>query len=384
MSRKKRTFSTKARRPKLIIVGIFSPRAEIRDENRYFEEFLGLLNSLEMEYDETFFTRVRTVDKANFLTKGKLAELQEICEEGNFEQAVFSVILSPLQERNLEELIGCEIFDRERLILEIFKRSATSAEGKIQVEMAEVEFLKSRLAGKGIELGQQLGVIGTRGPGETIKEKIRRHLDERLRKAKSKLRKLESARSEQRKKRVERNITILSLVGYTNAGKSTILNKLTKSNQLVEDRLFATLDTTTRKLALGDKVVLLSDTVGFISELPHHLVEAFKSTLDELRYATLLIVVVDLSNPVWPDQVKVVMRTLDEISVKKPTVYVFNKADLLTDEELADQIELCREYSPHVIVSAKKKEELTELKLLLQTLTSSQRERKAVEEILED
>ena len=354
--------------PKTLIVGLYTQYNEISDQNRYYEEFLILLDTLKINYDGTHFTKLRHIDNPNFLTKGKRQELAEICEKEEYEQVIFSVVLSPLQERNLEDFLNCKIFDREKLILEIFKQSAQTSEGKIQVEMAEIEFLRTRLSGKGIELAQQIGGIGGKGPGETAKESIKRHLAERMRQAKKKLKTLQHSKDIQRKQRLLRKIDQLALVGYTNSGKSTILNQLTKSDVLVEDKLFATLDTTTRKLFLDGKNVLISDTIGFISELPHHLIEAFKSTLDELKFATLLLHVVDISNPMWRDQVKVVQETLKDIEVDKSILYIFNKIDQLEQKELETlKKDELNNFTPHVFISAKSK---TGIKPLLEYLKS--------------
>ena len=354
--------------PKTLIVGLYTQYNVISDQNRYYEEFLSLLDTLKINYDGTHFTKLRHIDNPNFLTKGKRQELAEICEKEEYEQVIFSVVLSPLQERNLEDFLNCKIFDREKLILEIFKQSAQTSEGKIQVEMAEIEFLRTRLSGKGIELAQQIGGIGGKGPGETAKESIKRHLAERMRQAKKKLKTLQHSKDIQRKQRLLRKIDQLALVGYTNSGKSTILNQLTKSDVLVEDKLFATLDTTTRKLFLDGKNVLISDTIGFISELPHHLIEAFKSTLDELKFATLLLHVVDISNPMWRDQVKVVQETLKDIEVDKSILYIFNKIDQLEQKELETlKKDELNNFTPHVFISAKSK---TGIKPLLEYLKS--------------
>ncbi len=296
----KQAKSTENVHPKTLLLGIQAPYNNIKPIQVYYDEFLSLVKTLEMGYDEEMFIKLRSIDKTNFLTKGKLQDLFEFCDKNEIEIVVLSEILSPIQERNLEEFLNCKVWDREKLILEIFRHSAHTAEGKLQVEMAEIEFFKTRLAGKGVHLAQQAGIIGTRGPGETSKELIKRHLSEKFRQAKKRLNVLKKSRDVQRKKRLERRIPLLCLVGYTNSGKSSLINVLTKSDVLVEDKLFATLDTTTRKLFLDPKKqILISDTVGFLSQLPHHLIEAFKTTLDELNYANLILHVVDLSNPIW-------------------------------------------------------------------------------------
>jgi len=354
--------STTAIRPKILLLGVHAPHNKVKDINDYFEEFISLVTTADIKYDDTHFIKLRHVDKAHFLSKGKLHDLIALCTELQIEEVICSETLSSLQERNLENLLGCKVYDREKLILEIFHNAAHTAEGKIQVEMAELEYLKTRLSGKGIEMAQQAGHIGTRGPGETEKEVIKRHLAEKLRQARKRLETLQRSRDVQRKRRLESGIPLICLIGYTNAGKSSVLNVLTKSELLAEDKLFATLDTTTRELFIEHtKVGLLSDTVGFISQLPHHLIEAFKSTLDELQYAGLLLHVVDISNHAWKDQIRVVHETLDELNIRKPMLYVFNKIDKLTDETRQTIESEITEYHPSVLTHTKNKDGVSSL-----------------------
>ncbi|MFH1644124.1 MAG: GTPase HflX [bacterium] len=364
----KKATLTSEHRPKVLIVGLFTPYNKLDNQDAYFDEFISLINTLGIEYDGQYFTKLRHIEKANFLTKGKLQELIDLCEKEKYDEVIISEILTPLQERNLSDLLNCDVFDREKLILEIFKNSAHTAEGKIQVEMAEIEFLKSRLAGKGYELAQQIGVIGVRGPGETAKEVLQRHLENKIRQAKKKLKTLEHAKEEQRKQRLSSHIPLICLVGHTNAGKSTVLNQLTKSDVLVEDKLFATLDITTRKFFIDNKKqILISDTVGFISDLPHHLIEAFKTTLDELKYANILLCVIDASNPCWKNQIKVVQNTLEEIEIEKSILYVFNKIDKLNKEQLDELKQNLQDYEPHILIKATSKEGIQPLVNFLQS-----------------
>ncbi|MBD3272946.1 GTPase HflX [Candidatus Dependentiae bacterium] len=358
----KKPISTEKPHLKTLLVGVKAPYNKINPIEIYFEEFLNLIKTLGLKYEDKITIKLRSLDKANFFTKGKLQELKKYCDDNEIEEVVLSEILTPLQERNLEEILDCTVWDREKLILEIFRNAAHSAEGKIQVEMAEIEFLKTRLAGKGVELAQQEGIVGSKGPGETSKEVLKRHLAEKYRRAKKRLVSLKKSREIQRKKRLESNIPLICLVGYTNAGKSSLLNLLTKSHVEVENKLFATLDTTTRELFIDhQKIGLISDTVGFISQLPHHLVEAFKSTLDELQYANLLLHVVDISNPIWEDQIKIVNETLEELDVHKNILFVFNKTDKLNDQELKIAKEKTSKYQPNVFINTKSKENLKEL-----------------------
>ena len=321
-------------RPKTLLLGVYSPTNQFQNKDAYFEEFISLVKTLGLGYDLTFFMKVRILDHSHFLTKGKMEEVRKICRENEIEEVICSEALSSLQERNFSDALECTISDRERLILEIFKKSAHTAEGKVQVEIAELEFLKTRTSGQGKHLAQQAGYIGTRGPGETLKESLTRYYATRIRQAKKRLENLERSKNIQRKRRLESHVPFITLIGYTNSGKSSILNRLTKADVLVEDKLFATLDTTTKKLFLTpEKTVLLSDTVGFISDLPHHLINAFKSTLDELQYSDLLLLVVDVANEIWQDQVKVAHKILEELNVKKPIAYVFNKIDKIENIE---------------------------------------------------
>lgn len=362
MSAKKAT-STVERNVRILLLGVSAPYNKEMSKEDYFEEFLSLVKTLGLKYDETSFIKLRHIDKSNFLTKGKRTDLLKLCEEKEIDEVVCSEILTPLQERNLEDFLGCKVHDREQLILEIFRNAAHTSEGKIQVEMAELEYLKTRIAGKGAHLAQQAGHIGARGPGETEKEQIKRHLTEKFRQARKRLEALKKSREVQRKRRLSSKEPLICLIGYTNAGKSSIINLLTKSKVLAEDKLFATLDTTTRELYIDHKKAgLLSDTVGFISQLPHHLIEAFKSTLDELNYADLLLHVVDASNHSWQGQVDIVLNTLEELGIHgKKMLYVFNKVDKLTEEELEKLREVIDKYEPHVLTHATEKSGLSEL-----------------------
>lgn len=348
------------RRAKTLIVGIQAPYNKTGYIDSYFEEFKNLVTSNGVEYDEALFIKLRDIDPGYFLTKGKLDELIELCKKHDIEEVIFSEPLSAQQERNLNDVLNARVFDRTHLILEIFEKGAHSAEGKTQVAIAMLDHQKSRLAGKGKTMSQQAGTIGTRGPGETQKEVETQHIEHLMTKLRRDLAQLRKVRATQRKQRVERGIPHVCLVGYTNAGKSTILNALTHAGVLAEDRLFATLDTTTRELFLeGKKRGLISDTVGFIQQLPHNLIEAFKSTLEELQYANLLLVVVDSADKNWPLHIHVVNEVLGELGVTAPRLFVFNKADRVADREMLEHA--VRTYEPHVIVNANTKEGLQPL-----------------------
>ncbi len=341
--------------PKTLLLGIDAPYNKIKDIDSYFAEFIHLVESNSIPFDHQLFIKIRSVDPAYFLTKGKLEEVREFCEKENIEEIIVSEPLSAQQERNLGELFHCRVFDRTQLILEIFEKSAHSAEGKMQVAIAMFNHQKSRVSGKGLHMSQQAGHIGGRGPGETAKEKELRHLEKQINKFKSELKDIQKIRENQRKRRLENRVPHICLIGYTNTGKSTILNQLTNANVLAANQLFATLDTTTRELYVnGIKKGVISDTVGFIQQLPHQLINAFKSTLDELQYADLLLHIVDSANPSWQEHIQIVQKILSELNVNKDMVYVFNKADVPTEHPITP--EQMEQYQPHVLISAQSRE----------------------------
>ena len=275
-------------------------------------------------------------DPRTCIGKGKVAEIRELCEAEEVGLVVFDFELTPAQIRNLENDIGVAmVIDRSMLILDIFALHATSGEGKLQVELAQLKYSAPRLVGKGSELSRQGGGIGTRGPGESKLETDRRHLHERIVTLERRLEELEENRAVMRAQRDKSGLTKIALVGYTNAGKSSLLNKLTGAGVLAQDKLFATLDPTTRKMELpSGETVLMTDTVGFIRKLPHHLVKAFKSTLDEVRYADILLLVSDATDTEVPEHIKVTEEVIADLdSSDKPIIYVFNKCDMLENPE---------------------------------------------------
>lgn len=353
---------------KTLLIGVQSPYNKTDDIQAYYEEFLNLASTYGVKDFVNINVKLRTIDPGHFFTKGKLAEIKAIFDEGNFDDIIISDMLSPQQERNLNDMFDCPIMDRTRLILAIFEKSATTSEGKLQVEIAKFEFAKTRVTGHGVHLDQQAGSIGVRsGPGETMKEATMRHLNHSILTLKKHLEKLEKARATQRKQRLNQQVPQICLVGYTNAGKSSILNALTNSNVLAKDQLFATLDTTTRQLVInGKKIGLLSDTVGFIQQLPHQLIESFKSTLAELSFASLLLVVIDISDNNWKSHIDVVLKTLDDIEIEKEILFVFNKTDKLTKKELEKRLSEFGFFSPYVAVSCIKTNGLNSLKKYLE------------------
>jgi GTP-binding protein HflX len=348
--KRKATFATNYR-AKTLIIGVHAPHNTASYIDSYYQEFINLVETNRVLYDAFLTIKLRSIDSAYFFTKGKLENVIQTCKKENIDHVIISEQLTPQQERNLTDILKCKVYDRTQLILEIFEKTAESAEGKAQVSIAMLRHKKTRLAGKGIHMSQQAGILGLRGGfGETAKEKERRHIEKSILRLKKQLTKIEQQRKTQRKRRLDNNISHICLIGYTNAGKSTLLNKLTHAQALAENKLFATLDTTTRELYIdAKKIGILSDTVGFIQQLPHHLIQAFKSTLSELHYADLLLHVIDIANPNWESHINVVHKVLHEIGIDKETLYIFNKADLET--ACMDQSKL-NAYAPHVIISA--------------------------------
>ena len=314
-----------------ILVTIAESTSMLDECERSLDELERLLNTAG---GESFAKVIQVKDKFDPRTcigKGKVAEISELCKNNGITLVIFDFELSPAQIRNLENDIGdVTVIDRSMLILDIFALHAVSGEGKLQVELAQLRYSAPRLTGKGTELSRQGGGIGSRGPGESKLETDRRHLHEKIVSLEKKLAELEHNRSVMRAQRDRSGLTKVALVGYTNAGKSTLLNKITGSNVLAEDKLFATLDPTTRKMTLETgESILLTDTVGFIRKLPHHLVKAFKSTLDEVVFADILLIVSDINDPEVQEHLEVTKSVIEELgATDKPIIYVYNKCDL--------------------------------------------------------
>ena len=312
-----------------ILVSVVKATAEVEEAERSLDELERLLDTAGGESIARVIQVKPTFDPRTVIGSGKVLEIKELAEAENAELVIFDFELSPMQIRNLEDDIGVDVIDRSMLILDIFALHATSGEGKLQVELAQLKYTAPRLVGKGAKLSRQGGGIGTRGPGETQLESDRRHLHTKITSLEARLRELEHNRGVMRAQRDKSGLVKIAVVGYTNAGKSTLLNRLTGASVLAEDKLFATLDPTTRKLLLPcGETVLLTDTVGFIRKLPHHLVEAFKSTLDEVKYADVLMIVSDITDPEVREHIEVTEGIISELSAEsKPRIYVYNKAD---------------------------------------------------------
>ena len=315
------------------------------------------------------------IHPATYVGKGKIEEIKDMLWETESSGIICDDELSPVQMKNLQDILGAKVMDRTLLILDIFAARATTSEGKIQVELAQLKYRQTRLTGFGTALSRLGGGIGTRGPGEKKLETDRRLIKNRIAQLNRELKEVKRHREVTRGQRRKSRIPVAAIVGYTNAGKSTLLNKLTGANILAEDKLFATLDPTTRGLKLsGGQEVLLTDTVGFIRKLPHHLVEAFKSTLEEAKYADIILHVVDSSNPQMDEQMHTVYETLRKLEVgDKPVITVFNKQDK------AESGQTIRDFQADytVNVSARTKEGLGEL---LETIEAALREKKVAVE----
>ena len=327
---------------KAILVGIVTRENSAEEVEKELDELARLLDTAGGEEFARLIQNKDTPDPRTMIGSGKIAELSELCKNNGIKLVIFDAELSPSQIRNIEDDIGDDVrcIDRSMLILDIFALHATTGEGKLQVELAQLKYTAPRLIGKGTELSRLGGGIGTRGPGESKLESDRRHMKRRITALEEELRELEKNRMTMRASRDRSQIPQIAIVGYTNAGKSTLLNTLTDAGILAENKLFATLDPTTRKLKLpSGESVLLTDTVGFIRKLPHHLVKAFKSTLDEAVYADILMIVIDAHDDEARAQLDVTESLLAELGAAgKPTIYVYNKCDLGISSELPSYI----------------------------------------------
>ena len=327
---------TKDKLNRAVLVGL-SAHSLTREENateESMEELKDLLETAGGESVGMVLQQKDSPDPRTFIGQGKVDEVRQLVRTMGADMVIFDNALSPSQQRVLGEELKVGVLDRSALILDIFAQRARTREGRLQVELAQYKYLLPRLIGMWSHLERQEGAIGTRGPGETQLETDRRHIRRKISKLEEELRDVRRVRATQRQRREKNEVPVVAIVGYTNAGKSTLLNKLTGAEIPANNRLFDTLDTTTRTLEISDTcTVLLSDTVGFIRKLPHHLVEAFKATLEELSFADLLLHVIDASNPEWREQAQVVDQLILELGAEQtPRIEVFNKCDKWTGE----------------------------------------------------
>lgn len=310
----------------VVLVGLINQDQNEKQAQEYLDELAFLVDTAGAAVKTQFFQRLEVPHPATFVGSGKLEEIHHYVVTHDVDTVIFDEELSSTQLRNLERTLECKVIDRTNLILDIFAKRAQTAHAKTQVELAQYQYLLPRLTRMWTHLERQRGGIGMRGPGETQIETDRRIILDKIARLKEQLKKIDKQKATQRKNRGK--LVRVALVGYTNVGKSTIMNMMAKSEVFAEDKLFATLDTTVRKIVIGNLPFLLSDTVGFIRKLPHGLVESFKSTLDEVREADILVHVVDISHPGFDEQIQTVDETLSEIKASnKPTIYLFNKID---------------------------------------------------------
>lgn len=317
---------------KAVVVGLISKNQDEKQVKEYLDELEFLADTAGAVVLKKFTQKLEIPDATTFVGPGKLEEIGNYLKLAEVDTIIFNDELTPTQLRNIERRLECKVLDRTNLILDIFARRAKTAHAKTQVELAQYQYLLPRLTRMWTHLERQRGGIGLRGPGETQIETDRRIILDKIARLKEQLKKIDKQKATQRKNRGK--LVRVALVGYTNVGKSTLMNRMAKSEVFAENKLFATLDTTVRKVVIVNLPFLMADTVGFIRKLPHDLVESFKSTLDEVREADILIHVVDISHPGFEEQINIVNTTLKEIdSGDKPTIYVFNKIDIYSHVE---------------------------------------------------
>lgn len=366
---------------KAVLVGVSINSQPVTQVKEYLDELAFLIETAGAIPLKSFVQRLDTPNSRTYIGSGKLEEIRSFVKEAGIDIAVFDDELSPSQVRNIEKELEIRVVDRTNLILDIFARRAKTAYAKTQVELAQYEYLLPRLAGMWTHLERQRGGIGLRGPGETEIETDRRIIRTKITLLKEQLQKIDKQMITQRKNRGK--MVRVALVGYTNVGKSTLMNLLSKSVLFAEDKLFATLDATVRKVVVGNLPFLLSDTVGFIRKLPHHLVESFKSTLDEVREADLLLHVVDISHPGFEEQIAIVNQTLQDIkAADKPVLVIFNKTDAYAfvkkdEDDLTPRLKenltldelkntwMAKSNSPSIFISALQKQNIEALRQLL-------------------
>ncbi|MEH3113340.1 GTPase HflX [Pedobacter terrae] len=374
---KQKFYDTAVVQERAILVGVVTPGEKEAQTKEYLDELAFLVDTAGGKVEKVFTQKMLKPERATFVGTGKLEEIKAYVKSEEIDTVVFDDELSPSQLRNIDRELGVKVLDRSNLILDIFANRAQTAQAKTQVELAQLQYVLPRLTGMWTHLERQKGGIGMRGPGETQIESDRRIILNKISLLKERLKNIDKQNETQRKNRGQ--LIRVALVGYTNVGKSTIMNMLSKSEVFAENKLFATLDTTVRKVVIENLPFLLSDTVGFIRKLPHHLVECFKSTLDEVREADLLIHVVDVSHPNFEDQINTVNETLKDIgAIDKDMILVFNKIDAYVSPEVEgddDDGKLTLEdfknswmshgKIPVLFISATQKENIEEFKTLL-------------------
>lgn len=373
--------TTEQRQETAVLVGLITQDQNEAKAKEYIDELEFLADTAGAIVVAKFFQRMISAHPVTFVGSGKLEEIASYVKENEIDTVIFDDELSATQLRNIEKIVECKVLDRTNLILDIFASRAQTTYAKTQVELAQLQYTLPRLTRMWTHLERQKGGIGMRGPGETQIETDRRIILDKISRLKEQLKKIDLQMTTQRKNRGK--MVRVALVGYTNVGKSTLMNLLSKSEVFAENKLFATLDTTVRKMVIGNLPFLLTDTVGFIRKLPHGLVESFKSTLDEVREADILLHIVDISHPGFEEQLETVTKTLEEIKASdKPVVFIFNKIDAFTyiEKDADDLSEVTKEnYSledwknswmaknntPSIFISAKQKQNIDELKSLL-------------------
>ena len=361
-----------------ILIGVINQQQNEKQVEEYLNELNFLAETAGAIPVKKFTQKVDQAHPRTFVGTGKLNEIIEFVKNNEINLVIFDDELTPTQLRNIEKAIECKILDRTNLILDIFAKRARTAHSKVQVELAQYEYLLPRLTRMWTHLERQRGGIGLRGPGETEIETDRRIIRDKISNLKAQLKQIDKQMATQRKNRGK--LVRVALVGYTNVGKSTIMNLLSKSNIFAENKLFATLDTTVRKVVIENLPFLLSDTVGFIRKLPHNLVESFKSTLDEVREADILLHVVDISHPNFEEQINIVKKTLQELNaIDKPILFVFNKIDAYSyikkdEDDLTPKLKenfsleelkktwVAKNNLPSIFISAKTKQNIEELR----------------------
>jgi GTP-binding protein HflX len=373
---KQKFYDTAVKQERAVLVGVILPHETDEQTKEYLEELQFLVDTAGAETVKTFTQKLQRPDRSTFVGSGRLEDIKAFVIEEEIDMVVFDDELTPSQLRNIENELQVKILDRNNLILDIFAGRARTAQAKTQVELAQLQYLLPRLTRLWTHLERQKGGIGMRGPGESQIETDRRLILNKISLLKERLKLIDRQNETQRKNRVA--MVRVALVGYTNVGKSTIMNMISKSEVFAENKLFATLDTTVRKVVIENVPFLLSDTVGFIRKLPVDLVECFKSTLDEVREADILVHVVDISHPNFEDQIQTVNDTLKDLGVKdKTTITVFNKIDAyqpfknetehhepLTLEDFKHSW-MAKNNSPAIFISATKKENVDEFRKLL-------------------